>query len=49
MVEELLKNPRVARGGRRILSSVQKASIVDIGNLPAYLAPNLVGAGSTPT
>lgn len=29
MVEELLKNSRVTSGGRRILSSVQKASIVE--------------------
>jgi transposase-like protein len=29
MVEELLKNARVTSGGRRVLSSVQKASIVE--------------------
>jgi transposase-like protein len=29
MVEELIKNARVTSGGRRILSSVQKASIVE--------------------
>jgi len=29
MVEEIMKNARVTSGGRRILSSVQKASIVE--------------------
>jgi len=29
MVEELLKNARVTAGGRRILTSIQKASIVE--------------------
>ncbi len=29
MVEELLKNARVTSGGRRILTSIQKASIVE--------------------
>lgn len=29
MVEEIIKNARVTTGGRRILSSIQKASIVE--------------------
>jgi transposase-like protein len=29
MVEEIIKNARVTSGGRRILTSIQKASVVD--------------------
>lgn len=29
MVEEIIKNARVTSGGRRILSSIQKASVVE--------------------
>jgi hypothetical protein len=42
MVEEIIKNARVTSAGRRILSSIQKASIVEDGNPLAYLVQNFV-------